>query len=141
MATISKANKHAVLENESLADVRGADFLKEIASGIGLVEFVPRRHRPDELHERESLDEFGIGRFSTRKEAEETAVAEALERRGHRVFWAESAPTPPAKWRVLSGGSSGAEFAATAEKVRLIAHFASFRAFFRLFTNRDATLR
>jgi hypothetical protein len=31
----------------------------------------------------------GIGPFSTRKEAEaaERAVAEALERRGHRVFW------------------------------------------------------
>ena len=31
----------------------------------------------------------GIGPFSTRKEAEaaEKAVAEALERRGHRVFW------------------------------------------------------
>jgi len=31
----------------------------------------------------------GIGPFSTRKEAEkaETAVAKALERRGHRVFW------------------------------------------------------
>jgi hypothetical protein len=32
----------------------------------------------------------GIGPFSTRKEVEaaEKAVAEALERRGHRVFWA-----------------------------------------------------
>ena len=31
----------------------------------------------------------GIGPFATRKEAEaaEKAVAEALERRGHRVFW------------------------------------------------------
>jgi len=31
----------------------------------------------------------GIGPFSTRKEAEaaEKAVAKALERRGHRVFW------------------------------------------------------
>jgi hypothetical protein len=31
----------------------------------------------------------GIGPFSTRKDAEaaEKAVAEALERRGHRVFW------------------------------------------------------
>jgi hypothetical protein len=31
----------------------------------------------------------GIGPFSTRKDAEaaERAVAEALERRGHRVFW------------------------------------------------------
>lgn len=31
----------------------------------------------------------GIGPFSTRKEAEaaERAVAEALQRRGHRVFW------------------------------------------------------
>jgi hypothetical protein len=31
----------------------------------------------------------GIGPFSSRKEAEaaEKAVAEALERRGHRVFW------------------------------------------------------
>jgi hypothetical protein len=31
----------------------------------------------------------GIGPFSTRKEAEEgeRAVAEALEKRGHRVFW------------------------------------------------------
>ena len=31
----------------------------------------------------------GIGPFTTRKEAEaaEKAVAEALERRGHRVFW------------------------------------------------------
>ena len=31
----------------------------------------------------------GIGPFSTRKEAEaaEKAVAEALEKRGHRVFW------------------------------------------------------
>jgi predicted GIY-YIG superfamily endonuclease len=31
----------------------------------------------------------GIGPFSTRKEAEamEKAVAEALKRRGHRVFW------------------------------------------------------
>ncbi len=31
----------------------------------------------------------GIGPFSTRREAEaaEKAVAEALERRGHRVFW------------------------------------------------------
>jgi hypothetical protein len=31
----------------------------------------------------------GIGPFSTRKEAEaaEKAVADALERRGHRVFW------------------------------------------------------
>jgi predicted GIY-YIG superfamily endonuclease len=31
----------------------------------------------------------GIGPFSTRKEAEaaEKAVAQALERRGHRVFW------------------------------------------------------
>jgi hypothetical protein len=31
----------------------------------------------------------GIGPFPTRKEAEraEKAVAEALERRGHRVFW------------------------------------------------------
>jgi len=31
----------------------------------------------------------GIGPFSTRKEAEaaEKTVAEALERRGHRVFW------------------------------------------------------
>ena len=31
----------------------------------------------------------GIGPFSTRKEAEvaEKAVAEALERRGHKVFW------------------------------------------------------
>ena len=31
----------------------------------------------------------GIGPFSTRKEAEaaEQAVAEALKRRGHRVFW------------------------------------------------------
>ena len=31
----------------------------------------------------------GIGPFSTRKEAEaaEKAVAEALERRGHLVFW------------------------------------------------------
>ena len=31
----------------------------------------------------------GIGPFSTRKEAEaaEKKVAEALERRGHRVFW------------------------------------------------------
>jgi hypothetical protein len=31
----------------------------------------------------------GIGPFKTRKEAEaaETAVANALERRGHRVFW------------------------------------------------------
>ena len=31
----------------------------------------------------------GLGPFSTRKDAEaaEKAVAEALERRGHRVFW------------------------------------------------------
>lgn len=31
----------------------------------------------------------GIGPFSTRRDAEEAekAVAEALERRGHRVFW------------------------------------------------------
>jgi hypothetical protein len=31
----------------------------------------------------------GIGRLSSRKEAEamEKAVAQALEKRGHRVFW------------------------------------------------------
>ena len=52
----------------------------------------------------------GIRLFSTRKDAEaaEKAVAEALERRGHRVFWGQPPGSRPAREPILGSPSARA---------------------------------